>query len=949
VRRHALGWCSCIVALVTTCAAHAAEGDAASDIVRVSGVKSGLVVHVGVTDGVLTAELARGGKFLVHGLAADAASVEKAREHIRKLGSYGRISVERGSLAELPYADGLVNLLIVEDPDSTPPKEVLRVLVPNGVAILGTATPKIIRKPRPKEMDDWTHYNHGPDGNRVSQDRLVGPPQRIQWLAGADWVTLSNGPAAMVSSGGRLYYVLNEAPARRPKESWPALIARDAYNGLLLWRKPLTGRSASCQSMIADGATLYAAIKDSFVAVDGATGEVTRTYREAGSPAWAVLHQGSLLVFTSGSLRCIDAKTGKLRWKLAKPEVSARGPTPNLACDGDSLYFYESPERALSRIDLATGAEKWKRNIAAELAGHKGRFNLCSYQSGTIILGGDAVYAFSAKDGSKLWRHTYRLITSGGSRHKASSYVEGFFIDGLYWTHVGRWDETRGGQGGLSWQGLDPKTGHVKKTFTYPKSARIGDSCHRDQATVRYFMGAYIDFMETATGTFHYGLKDLDLHAGCGFGALPANGLLYTCSMYTDTYLRGDMALRPAPATGAAETERRRAAASPRLEKGPAYNATPDPKLEARNSSDWPTYRHDPARTGRVELPVPAQIEQLWAAGLADRIAQPTVVGDTIFVALPDELRVVALDARTGNVRWTHVAGGKVLVSPTYYRGLCLFGSADGWVYCVRASDGALAWRFRAAPTLRRIVGRERVASPSPVNAGVLVVNGPSTGSGRAVACFAAGRTGRLDEGVAIYALDAATGKLVWSRERVASPVVRLIAAEGPSVGISGKTRFNLKDGGVGRRPALPPAAFHDGLLDPTHVVGAGDRKRKRYPIRVRLPVSAKAMVRAADTVFVAGRPITPYRKRKPPTGDDFRITWAEARNGIVVARAPENRFRAYEATLWIFSAEDGRLLRSVKLDAPLVFDGMAAANGKLYLCTQDGKLRCFGKKEKME
>ena len=27
-----------------------------------------------------------------------------------------------------------------------------------------------------------------------------------------------------------------------------------------------------------------------------------------------------------------------------------------------------------------------------------------------------------------------------------------------------------------------------------------------------------------------------------------------------------------------------------------------------------------------------------------------------------------------------------------------LFGSADGCVYCLRASDGAIVWRFRAAP-----------------------------------------------------------------------------------------------------------------------------------------------------------------------------------------------------------------------------------------------------------
>ena len=40
----------------------------------------------------------------------------------------------------------------------------------------------------------------------------------------------------------------------------------------------------------------------------------------------------------------------------------------------------------------------------------------------------------------------------------------------------------------------------------------------------------------------------------------------------------------------------------------------------------------------------------------------------------------------------------------------------------------------------------------------------------------------------------------------------------------------------------------------------------------------------------------------------------------------------------------DGTKLSELKLDAPPVFDGMAAAGGKLYLSCLDGKLRCFGK-----
>jgi hypothetical protein len=45
---------------------------------------------------------------------------------------------------------------------------------------------------------------------------------------------------------------------------------------------------------------------------------------------------------------------------------------------------------------------------------------------------------------------------------------------------------------------------------------------------------------------------------------------------------------------------------------------------------------------------------------------------------------------------------------------------------------------------------------------------------------------------------------------------------------------------------------------------------------------------------------------------------------------------------LWAVSAADGEKLAEHDLDAPPVFDGMAAASGRLYLATQDGAVRCF-------
>ena len=47
-------------------------------------------------------------------------------------------------------------------------------------------------------------------------------------------------------------------------------------------------------------------------------------------------------------------------------------------------------------------------------------------------------------------------------------------------------------------------------------------------------------------------------------------------------------------------------------------------------------------------------------------------------------------------------------------------------------------------------------------------------------------------------------------------------------------------------------------------------------------------------------------------------------------------------AVLWAVSASDGKQLAQHKLDAPPVWDGMAAARGRVYLSLADGRVVCF-------
>ena len=127
----------------------------AKRILDETGVKGGLVVHLGCGDGKLTAAMRDGESYIVHGLDKSTQAVDQAREHIRKLGIYGPVSVGHFDGKRLPYAENLVNLIVAEDLGSVRVAEVMRVLAPGGVLYLKQGDSWIKKiKPRPKNTDE---------------------------------------------------------------------------------------------------------------------------------------------------------------------------------------------------------------------------------------------------------------------------------------------------------------------------------------------------------------------------------------------------------------------------------------------------------------------------------------------------------------------------------------------------------------------------------------------------------------------------------------------------------------------------------------------------------------------------------------------------------------------------------------------------------------------------
>ena len=189
--------------------------DEAASLIASTGVTGqAMVVHVGCGEGRFTAALRTADNFLVHGLDVDADNVAQAPRNIQALGLYGPVSVDQLQGASLPYADGLVNLLIVGDGQSVLPQECQRVLAPGGVAVRPARRPVAEDgQAAAAEMDEWTHHLHDAGGNAVAHDTVVGPPQHLQWTAGPLWAR-SHGwtpsVSAMVSSGGRLFSIGDE-------------------------------------------------------------------------------------------------------------------------------------------------------------------------------------------------------------------------------------------------------------------------------------------------------------------------------------------------------------------------------------------------------------------------------------------------------------------------------------------------------------------------------------------------------------------------------------------------------------------------------------------------------------------------------------------------------------------------------------------------------------------
>lgn len=187
-------------------------------------------------------------------------------------------------------------------------------------------------------------------------------------------------------------------------------------------------------------------------------------------------------------------------------------------------------------------------------------------------------------------------------------------------------------------------------------------------------------------------------------------------------------------------------------------------------AGDWPQYRYDVGRTAASAESLPAKLHLAWTREMPaprpafpteiriryDATYEPVVLGRTMFVPSMVTDSVTALDTETGDQRWQFTTEGPVRFAPVAWGDKVYFVSDDGHLYCVAAADGKLLWKFRGLPADRqdrKVIGNQRLVSLFPARGGPVLADG--------VVYFGAGIW--CGEGVFLYAVDATSGKAIWS------------------------------------------------------------------------------------------------------------------------------------------------------------------------------------------
>ena len=531
-------------------------GQAAEEIIKLSGITEGYCLDLGCGDGSLAYELARRTGLHICAVDDDPAMVAAARQKLTAAGIYGvQVTVQQRDLEATGYPQYFANLivsgrLVDEGGDSPPVAQVKRLQRPSGGAIcIGEpGKMKVQQRDALAGAGTWTHQYADAANTLVSDDTLVGGRLSMLWFRDVDFdIPSRHGRApAPLYDGGRLFHQGNDG-----------ICAVDAYNGHELWRyeiqgllkaydgDELMGVAGTGSNCCLGGDSVYVRDGKRCLKLDAATGTLVREFqpppRPDGQPgtwgyvAWVdnVLYgtvavdehvvtyryrdttgDMSKLLTESHSLFAMDAETGDLIWTY-KATDSIRHNA--LAIGKGKVFLIDRPIAMFDRekrpktkehqtgkllaLDAKTGTQVWTDD--ADIYGtmlavsEEHGVLLMSYQPTRFRLDseiGGRMTAFKTEDGQKLWEN------------KADYESRPMINGGTVYAQGGAWSLLSG----------EPEAFNFKRSYGCGILAASKNMMLFRSATLGYFD------IKRNDGIDDYG----GIRPGCWVNVLPAGGLV---------------------------------------------------------------------------------------------------------------------------------------------------------------------------------------------------------------------------------------------------------------------------------------------------------------------------------------------------------------------------------------------------------------------------------------
>ncbi|WP_197441604.1 outer membrane protein assembly factor BamB family protein [Thalassoglobus neptunius] len=897
---------------------------------------------------------------LIHCLVPELKAVQNLQSKLDESKSGASVIIERWTDSHLPHAENLANLIIVDEADSIARNEIERVLAPNGVAFIGDE--RIVKSKNPN-TDEWTHQWHGGDGSLTTQDREIDIPSGIQWLSGPLFAMAGrkSSTQTLVSAGGVNFYVTQNVLENVGQETMDQyLVARDAYNGIVKWQRSwngpfVTGDGETNPRLAASSSRLFAAGPTSLMALDIYTGE-TIGESPVEQPIEQVFVLDNLILTQSlNSIQALDFNLENTLWSFKDGTIS------DFRLTRDNAFVVvsgRSPDgrfqHKLVCIDPQSGSEEWRVNTQPNVESARVKLNFVTEHYVSLIAHGH-LHMYSASDGQHLWSTT--TDARPGKDYVDERFVGHFFQNGLVWMLAQ--NSLREFDGQNVWVGLDPQTGEVQRELKtigpWPNTATPAKmGCQLLIASDRYIIiprqATFVDFETGEKHPFKF------TRGGCGLGFVPANGLVYShphaCGCFSEA-IRGFMGMHSNKLDDIWGNEDN---AEARLEIFAETNI----HSTSEDDGDWPVYRANGERSAYSSVDLGQKLNERWSVPLTEwqssvssqawrlrsgnLLTAPTVSGDAVFVADVDAGKLFSLDRTTGQVRWEFHASGRIDSPPSVRQGLCVFGSHDGYIYCLESASSQLLWKYRAAPADRRIVAFGNVESTWPVTGTVLFDEN--------MIFTAAGRAPDADGGIVVRALDAASGHPIWSSKVDASQ-------------FRGVCDYVVKDGNVvclgnQRFDAITGALLVDQSSELTHLqggkVGLLEASWTKHDLALRKDIQTWS-AQGASGQLLAWSPKTTASynaeanmlsidgefTHELPLESPSQLTALVITDSYIVAAGGVDRSdETRGGFVQLIDLASGKVKAELTLPAEPVFDGLALSGNCIYVSTQAGQLHCL-------